>query len=168
MFARAVEIVLREEVGPEPDGGYNHKPTDPGGETKWGIAKRFHPDLDIKALTKDAALALYDVEYWRPVKGEQLPWPLSLCVFDAAVNQGVDAAKKLLQKALDLPQDGLLGPATLKKANTVFLPGLVSRYMALRALRYTGTRGFDVNGRDWMIRLFNVTREAYRAVAAGS
>ena len=38
-FATAVAFVLQHE------GGYVHNPADPGGETKFGISKRAHPDL---------------------------------------------------------------------------------------------------------------------------
>ena len=37
------------------EGGYVHDPKDLGGETNFGIAKRFYPDVDIKNLTKEGA-----------------------------------------------------------------------------------------------------------------
>jgi hypothetical protein len=33
--------------------GYVNDPSDPGGETQWGISKRSYPDVDIKALTRE-------------------------------------------------------------------------------------------------------------------
>ena len=35
-------------------------PSDPGGETNWGISKREYPDLDIKNLTRDEAKAVLE------------------------------------------------------------------------------------------------------------
>ena len=41
-FDEIIEVVLHHE------GGYVNDPKDPGGETNFGIAKRSHPDVDIK------------------------------------------------------------------------------------------------------------------------
>ena len=41
------------------EGGYVNHPTDPGGQTNYGIAKRSHPDEDIKNLTKKRATEIY-------------------------------------------------------------------------------------------------------------
>ena len=41
-FERAIDKTLAWE------GGYVNDPKDPGGETKYGISKRAHPDVDIK------------------------------------------------------------------------------------------------------------------------
>ena len=46
-FNDIIEVVLHHE------GGYVNDPKDPGGETNFGIAKRSHPDVDIKNLTKE-------------------------------------------------------------------------------------------------------------------
>ena len=59
-FEAAVNDVLGEE------GGYVNNPADPGGETNWGISKRAFPQVDIKALTRDDAKALYRANYWDP------------------------------------------------------------------------------------------------------
>lgn len=48
------------------EGGYVNDPQDPGGETKYGISKRFHPNVNIKALTPDQATQIYYNEYWLP------------------------------------------------------------------------------------------------------
>ena len=41
-FERAIDKTLAWE------GGYVNDPKDPGGETKYGISKRAHPDVDTK------------------------------------------------------------------------------------------------------------------------
>ena len=41
-FDEIIEIVLEHEAG------YVNDPDDPAGETNLGIAKRSHPDVDIK------------------------------------------------------------------------------------------------------------------------
>jgi lysozyme family protein len=152
-FNKSLNIILAAE------GGYTEGKNDPGGETNFGISKRQYPDVDIKNLTRDQAAAIYERDYWTPVKGDELPWPLCVYVFDAAVNQGVQPAIKMLQHTLNVIQDGILGKATLHHA-------LESgswhraRYLALRGMRYTGTRNFDKFGEGWFIRLFELAGKA--------
>src|SRR6478735_11274468 len=38
---------------------YENVPGDPGGPTKYGIDQRSHPDVNIRALTKEQAKAIY-------------------------------------------------------------------------------------------------------------
>lgn len=152
-FSAAVALILAAE------GGYVNDPNDPGGETNFGISRRQYPDLDIRALTRDQATVIYKRDYWTPVRGDSIPWPLCAYVFDAAVNQGVFPAIKMLQRALDTVQDGLLGPVTLSLAEKS-RPWHAHRYMALRVKRYMGTRHFDRFGEGWLIRLFHLASKA--------
>ena len=66
-FETVVHMVLEHE------GGYVNHPSDPGGETKYGISKRAYPDVDIAELTKDDAADLYKRDYWDRIKGDDLP-----------------------------------------------------------------------------------------------
>lgn len=97
-FQRCVEFVLTQECRRKKDGtlddGYVNDPNDPGGETKYGISKRAYPNLDIKNLTLSHALNLYYADYWYIAKS--LSFPLNVCVFDCAVNQGTKTAKNFL------------------------------------------------------------------------
>ncbi len=47
------------------EGGYNVAPADPGGETNMGISRRSYPDLDIRHLTRDQAVAIYFRDFWQ-------------------------------------------------------------------------------------------------------
>ena len=81
------------------EGGYVNDPKDPGGETNFGIAKRSHPDVDIKNLTEDKAKLIYKEHYWDKNKVEELPYQLRHIYFDMCVNQGKGRAVKILQRA---------------------------------------------------------------------
>ena len=59
-FDEIIEVVLEHE------GGYVNDPHDAGGETNFGIAKRWYPDVDIKNLTKEQAKKIYHQDYWSP------------------------------------------------------------------------------------------------------
>lgn len=93
-YKTAIEFVLKWEVGNKPNGGYTNDPNDPGGETKWGVAKRYHPKEDIKNLTLERAMQIYREEYWDVYKKNNLDLDTSLpelavAVFDSGVNCGV-------------------------------------------------------------------------------
>lgn len=88
-FEKAVAFVLSHE------GLYSNNPADPGGETKYGISKRAHPDMDIKNLTLDEAKAIYRNGYWDDCNCDMLPYPFDVAIFDTAVNMGKTAALKI-------------------------------------------------------------------------
>lgn len=157
-FDRAIEIVLNRE------GGYLSaeeaaRQGDPGGETRYGISKRAYPELDISALTKEQAIEIYRKDYWTPIYGDSIPWPLCLFVFDSAVNQGTHAAIRMMQKAIGTTDDGVIGPTTLGLLASA-REWHAAKFMALRARRYVATSNFDKFGEGWMIRLFIVAMEA--------
>lgn len=126
-FESAVNAVLGEE------GGYVNNPADPGGETNFGISKRAFPNVDIKNLTREAAMGLYKTHYWDPlltlgVVDERL---LRLA-FECAVNQGLGKTKELLALSKGRPE----------------------YFMAERALAYAALPTFKTFGRGWYRRLF--------------
>ena len=111
-FDDIIEVVLEHE------GGYVNDPKDPGGETNYGIAKRSHPDVDIKNLTKEGAKEIYKEVYWDKNKVESLPEELWHIYFDMCVNQGKSRAVKIIQRAVNgkggsLTVDGGMGPMTI-------------------------------------------------------
>ena len=111
-FDEIIEKVLEHE------GGYVNDPKDLGGETKYGITKRFYPDIDIKNLTINQAKDIYKSDYWDKNKVESLPQNLWHIYFDMCVNMGKRTAVKVLQRAAvnkgrDIEVDGGLGPMTI-------------------------------------------------------
>ena len=112
MFDDIIKVVLKHE------GGYVNDPVDPGGETNFGIAKRSHPDVDIKNLTEEGAKEIYYQDYWVKNRVPQMPEDLKHIYFDMCVNQGRGRAVKILQRAANakgakLKVDGGLGPKTI-------------------------------------------------------
>jgi len=111
-FNEIIEKVLEHE------GGYVNDPKDLGGETKYGITKRFYPDVDIKNLTIEQATEIYKKDYWDKNKVESLPQNLWHIYFDMCVNMGKRTAVKVLQRAAvnkgkNIEVDGGLGPMTI-------------------------------------------------------
>jgi len=77
---------------------YEHTPGDAGGETKYGICKRDHPNLDIKNLTEQQATDIYFRDYWAPLNCDSYDDKLALAVFDTSVNNGKETAALLIAK----------------------------------------------------------------------
>lgn len=77
------------------EGGYNAN--DGNGPVNFGINQAANPDIDVKSLTKDGATALYQKRYWNAIDGDSLPPGVALMAMDAAVNQGVGFAQKMLR-----------------------------------------------------------------------
>lgn len=166
-FDRAFEIVVAKE------GGFIDDPRDPGGKTKFGISDRADGKVDgkidtdrdgtgdvaVEMLTIDQAKAIYKEHYWDKVQGDRFTWPLNVFLFDAAVNQGVGGAVLCLQKALGTPQTSVLDVKTIQRAQQAS-PWHCARFMAMRALRYQGTRNFDKFGEGWLTRTYSVAMEA--------
>lgn len=119
------------------EGGYVNHPNDPGGETKYGIAKRSHPDEDIKHLTKIRAEEIYYEDYWVPSKAPYIPHDIQETFFDMVVNMGQRRAVKILQEACNskkcgLVVDGLIGKNTIAAAKKID----ASRLKVFRILFY--------------------------------
>lgn len=154
-FDKAFRVIIGHE------GGYSSDPRDPGGETKFGISKRAYPHLDIKNLTLEQAKEIYRRDYWSRVRGDDLPYSVALCLFDYAVNSGVDAAIKAAQRALNLKTDGILGPITFSAIYAQEPRAFVSALQAERLLHLSQLTSFPTFGRGWTRRIVSTAIEAF-------
>lgn len=148
-FEKAVEFILKQE------GGYVFDKADPGGETNFGISKRSYPNIDIKNLTRDEAIAIYLRDFWEPLRPIFLPPELRLPLFDSAINQGRDRAVRFLQESCGIKQDGVLGPKTFAAANVNPREAL-NAFMHLRLRHYANLSTWVRFGRGWTSRLLDV------------
>ena len=116
-FQKAVKVVLAHE------GGYADVTGDSGGETNFGISKRWYPNINIKELTVAQATAIYYRDYWRLYGyGRLQKTSVATKVFDLAVNMGAANAHLCLQRVLKragkrIKLDGILGQHTISLAN---------------------------------------------------
>jgi lysozyme family protein len=154
-FYPAVELILKHE------GGYVNHPSDPGGETNWGISKRAYPQLDIKNLSRNDAIAIYRRDYWERCRCDELPGAMALSVFDFAVNAGVRRAIITLQRSIGVRDDGILGPITMTHAKQSDR-GAVIRYAELRISFYRGLKTWATFGRGWTARTDETLSEALK------
>ncbi|AVQ81642.1 glycoside hydrolase family 108 protein [Variovorax sp. PMC12] len=134
------------------EGGYVNDPRDPGGETNWGISKRSYPNVDVKALTQDAAKAIYRRDYWAPVRADELPDSVRFDVFDAAVNSGVTQSAKWLQRAVGAYPDGVIGAQTVAAARAAG-PLIAAAFNGYRLQFYTDSGNWPTYGKGWARRV---------------
>jgi lysozyme family protein len=133
-FKEIMDVIIENE------GGYVNDPDDRGRETKYGISKRSHPEVDIKNLTIDGALDIYNRLYWVPSKAERLMPELRYQYFDFVVNAGQGNAVKVLQRACNhkngkgnwIQVDGKIGRMTIKASENLEN----SRLKAFKCLYY--------------------------------
>ena len=124
LFDRCISVILRSE------GGFQCDPDDIGNWTRegclkgtnFGIAARYFPDIDIKNLTVEQAKDIYYKHFWKPMNLEGINDDLLvLHVFDMGVNAGKKTSIRMLQRLIEVKQDGLCGPRTTTVANTLVM-----------------------------------------------
>jgi lysozyme family protein len=137
-FQQALEHVFGAE------GGLANDPADRGGRTNLGITtetwERWRdrlgkPNTAVDACTREDATQIYYADYWVAQKCDALVWPVSLCHFDAAVQHHPPYPAVLLQRALGVKEDGIIGPGTLAAAAAA-KPGPLIRAMMRGRLEY--------------------------------
>lgn len=103
------------------EGGYVDNSSDPGGATNRGITADTYANwlgravtpAEVEAMPEVIAGKIYETEYWQPINGNGLPVGVDLVVFDFGVNAGTGTSAKMLQRFLQVRQDGAIGPETL-------------------------------------------------------
>ena len=123
-------------------------PSDPGGETAYGITKKTAVAAgyigNMKDLTVDKACEIYKQLYWDKIKGDDINFQcVASELFDTAVNCGIKRAVTFLQKAYNklvkgspLTEDGLIGPKTIAAVNSYHKPQRLEKAMNAEQCRY--------------------------------
>jgi lysozyme family protein len=150
------------------EGGFVNHPKDPGGMTNLGVTKRVweewtsHPanEADMRGLTPGMVEPLYRERYWRKVRGDELPPGVDLAVFDCAVNSGPGRAAMLLQQAIGVWPDGVIGPKTMAAIKAADAKATVDRFCDLRLAFLSGLPTWPTFGKGWERRVEDVRRQA--------
>jgi len=161
-FEECLALVLKHE------GGFVNNPQDPGGMTNLGVTKvtyegyvnRHVDEAEMRSLTPDLVAPLYKKMYWDRIKGDDLPVGVDYCLFDLAVNSGVGKAGKLLQMALDLPADGIIGPMTLRALEGRDAEEIVEQICQERLEFLQSLKTWGVFGKGWGRRVAEVEQHA--------
>lgn len=135
------------------EGRYVNNPRDPGGETNWGISKRSYPNLDIRNLTREQALAIYRRDFWDRVNGDKLHDGVAYQLFDFAVNSGIETAIRYLQRALGVADDGHWGPLSQAAADRTGESDTIMLLCAERLDFMTRLSNWSDASRGWARRI---------------
>ena len=153
-FEESLKMVLEHE------GLFSDHSADPGKVTMRGVTQAVWEDWvdhpvtrdDMKSLTVADVSPLYKKNYWDRIKGDDLKPGLNFAVFDMAINSGPGRAAKILQKVINVTQDGGVGPQTLAAAAKMNTLDIIENYAAQREAFYRGLKTFDTFGRGWLRR----------------
>lgn len=122
------------------EGGYVNDPQDNGGETYFGIARKFNPQWlgwkivdeqkkkpnfpanlnekrnELSVLEKN----FYKVNYWDKFYGDMIRnQKVAEDLYDTSVNMGVSTSIKLSERQFKLRETGVMSQALLMKLNSV-------------------------------------------------
>ena len=163
-FNKAFDIIIGVEGGFSDDindngnwtGGVKGKGILKG--TKYGVSAASFPTLDIQNLTKVQAKEIYYKNYWDATGCtlQCIKYPLNVLLFDAAVQHGAADAKKLLQRTLNLAEDGVFGSNTKNTIAKADTNELCAKYLTTRLKYYQSLRLWSTYGNGWSNRLFKV------------
>ncbi|MEI6839342.1 MAG: glycosyl hydrolase 108 family protein [Alcaligenaceae bacterium] len=157
-FPASLALVLQSE------GGFSNHPADPGQMTMLGVTKKVweawvkHPvdEAEMRALTPEMVGPLYKAQYWDACHCSDLPLGVDYAVFDSAVNMGSSRAAKLLQTALEVKADGIIGRATIAAATAADPVELLEAFSLGKEAFYQSLPTFGVFGKGWLNRVAHV------------
>ena len=163
-FHKAFELTLEHE------GLFTNDPADRGnwtggavnsGElkgTKFGISAMSYPYLDIRNLTQQEAKVIYKKDFWDTSQLDDFKAVISILWFDAIVNHGKGNANKMMQRAVFVKDDGIIG-----KISRAAIQGSNAKKVALMFLSerlnfYTRLGAWDNFSRGWVRRVTSQIR----------
>lgn len=142
------------------EGKYSNHPNDPGGETMWGITLRVARENgyrgEMKDMSQDTAKIIAKKKYWDAVQADELPKEIRYAMIDAAYNSGPSQAIKWLQRALEVEDDGILGPQTKKALGQKNALELKMKLLSQRLSFLTKLPGWVAFGKGWARRIAEI------------
>jgi lysozyme family protein len=169
---RVIKLVLESE------GGYSNDAGDPGGPTMYGITiwdvrKYVKPDADandVRRLTVDQAIEIYDKHYWDPSSGDDQPSGLDYTVVDYGVNSGIGRPPRVASALLGIdPPASTWRPDLIKAVRAADPQKLVDAMCDERLHFMHQIRGGDAwsrFGHGWGTRVSSV-RQVSKNLADG-
>jgi lysozyme family protein len=156
------------------EGGYSHHPDDPGGPTNFGItiadyrrySKADATAADMRAMSVDAAKAIYRRRYWDAQRCDDLPAGVDYAVFDYGVKSGIGRAGKVLRRMLHLPDDtSAVTDGVIAAARDADARGLVTAICDERLRFLKSLETWTVFGKGWARRVDEVKAAALQMAA---
>lgn len=132
-----------------------NNPSDPGGETNWGITARVAIGYGytgaMKDLPKETAKAIAKKLYWDPLHLDTFDPRVAFQIFDANYNGGHPVI--WMQGAAGAKVDGLIGPATIAAVQNTDPLRFMMRWNSLRLSYFTSLKTWLTFGKGWANRI---------------
>ena len=139
------------------EGGYVNHPSDPGGETMWGVTKRVAVANGytgaMRNMPKSLAKQIAYKDYWLKSGCDHYDPAIAYQVIDAAYNHGVGQSIKFLQRAVGVADDGIAGSATRAAVKAKLVADVVMLFNAHRLEFYANLGTWPTFGRGWARRV---------------
>ena len=154
------------------EGGYVDNKLDPGGATNWGCTQAVWEGYighkvsidDMKALTKEDVKPLYKKRYWDAIHGDAIPSGLDYCLFDCAINSGVNRSAKIIQEIVGVFADGAIGNNTVSAITQLNPITAINEFCDKRQAFLESLKTFPVFGKGWSKRVSEVRIRAIEMV----
>ncbi len=159
------------------EGGKVDDPRDPGGRTNQGVIQRVYnawrtnqglPQRDVYKMENHERDAIYRVQFWDAIHGDDLREGVGYVVFDGAVHSGSKQSIKWLQRALGVTADGVIGQMTLEALRGVNDDdALITKILDRRLVFLQALKTWKTYGKGWGRRIADVKSRG-QAWAVGS
>lgn len=88
-----------------------------GAKVRWGVNQKSWPSVDVPNLSFQEAIKVCYASYWPNGLAGVMSQTVANAVFDLEFNNGRTNGVRMLQRALGLEEDGVIGPKTIGAAN---------------------------------------------------
>lgn len=119
----------------------------------------------MQQLTPEDVAPIYRKKYWDVVRGDELPSGLDYLMFDFAVNAGPGRAIKVMQSALGVTVDGVIGRITMKAIQDADPVRLIEIFSDAKEEYYRSLKTFETFGKGWTNRIADVKKYAVEMLA---
>lgn len=149
------------------EGGYADHPSDPGGETNYGItvavARASGYTGPMRSIPMDVVKRIYRAKYWDALRCDELPSGVDYAVFDYGVNSGIGRSGKVLRRVMGISDSSYqVTDAVLSAARNVDAEGLVDDICSERMRFLQNLKTWPVFGKGWGRRVTEVKALALR------
>jgi lysozyme family protein len=165
VFLAVIDHIIKLE------GGLTVDPVDPGNwsngklvGTKYGISSKAYPNVDLNKLTEAQAAEIYYEDYWMGNNCFIYPNPMIMALMlDMSINHGCRNANQILQRAVGVDDDGIVGKKTMAAVVRHGGSRLFTMLVNERIKFYTKLSLFNRYGRGWMRRATSMVDHILKA-----